>query len=343
MLHCLMVNIKQPQFYSLRQASEHIGIRFDSLKEAAQKGIYEHIIGPLASTGQGKGRRYQMTPGQINRLKTHLHEKDRVVLRILAMGGGIQTTALMLMALEGILNPAPDGTMFIDLGWESSKTYENLRQLQRMAEAKGHPFKWVKGESIFEDLLAASFGQKMARTPPFFLKNQHGKRAQIGRDCTSHYKAERMAHEIRKMLGYPAGKTVSGRVEVMLGISTDEAHRLNNNSKYTWIDNRFPLIDLNMSREDCEAFIASRNFEIPPKSACLGCPYRPNAEWKEMKENRPEEFKQVVFIDNAIRRGINKIKDPLFIHQTLKPISEVDFDGSRKDGFGNDCSGMCAT
>jgi 3'-phosphoadenosine 5'-phosphosulfate sulfotransferase (PAPS reductase)/FAD synthetase len=51
-------------------------------------------------------------------------------LRALSLGAGVQSTALALMAVEGVL-PLPDVAIFSDTGWEPAKVY---RQVARIAE-----------------------------------------------------------------------------------------------------------------------------------------------------------------------------------------------------------------
>ena len=48
--------------------------------------------------------------------------------------------------------------------------------------------------------------------------------------------------------------------------------------------------------------------------------------------------------DKKIREGWGKIKDNLYLHQSRKPINEVDLEETKDnqlDLFENDCEGQC--
>lgn len=331
-------------YISRNEAAAMIGMNAISLKEASARGTYDEVTGPVHTTGEGSAKRYWYTKEQVEAIRAY-RDPDYIRLRMLAMGGGVQTTALLLMHLKGLLDPAPDCTAFMDLGWESEETYDNVRKLQRMSEEGGLPFHWVKTESIEQALIDGAADRSVrVNAPPFYVHSDRtNKAAQITRECTGAYKINSMNKFIRNdLLKTRPGEQVRGRVEIMLGISTDEAHRISA-SRTGWIDNTFPLIEMGMSRTDCIKFIEDYGFRVPPKSACLGCPYRSNKEWAKMKEETPHEFAQVVQIDAIIRSGLGSVRRPLFVHSSLKPLGEVVFDKSTKEGWGNECSGMCAT
>jgi hypothetical protein len=140
----------------------------------------------------------------------------------------------------------------------------------------------------------------MVQSPPFFLRTAGGTRAQLARNCTGTYKVEVMRVKLRELLGIPARSWMRQRVEVWLGITTDEAHRLNNHSRTPWLINRFPLTEKGLSREDCVQWLKAHGYAVPPKSACLGCPYRPDSDWSEMKIKRSGISRSV---DRALRVG----------------------------------------
>lgn len=326
--------------YYKKDVAALLGIRYDTFKKNVQKGMYDHLIGPIATDERG-WRAYSQE--QVDKLVAWYNKAD-VKLRCIAMGGGVQSTAMLLMHFEREWDPPPDCAMFVDLGWESEKTYRNLTRLQKLSSEAGFPFYWIKARNIRSDLLAAANNRKhLIKSPPFFVRTVEGKKGQLSRNCTASYKIEVMRAELRRLLDMPARKWMRHRVEVWLGITTDEAHRLNNNSRIPWVINRFPLTERDLSREDCVAWLQQRHYEVPPKSACLGCPYRPDADWLEMKLRRPEEWNSVVEVDRAIRGGINLVREPLYLHSSLRPIEEVTLGNANRGLWGEECSGHCAT
>lgn len=67
--------------------------------------------------------------------------------------------------------------------------------------------------------------------------------------------------------------------------------------------------------------------------------------WK-LKENKPEVFQIMVNVDAKIRDSSKKgEKNPIYLHPSCKPLSEVKFKNENNyklfQDFKNDCSGNC--
>jgi hypothetical protein len=102
-----------------------------------------------------------------------------------------------------------------------------------------------------------------------------------------------------------------------------------------------------MTKAECIQWMIDQNLPVPPKSACIFCPYQSNSRWRDSKENRPEEFAQSVELDHAIRDSVHRgIQQPAYLHKSCKPLDQVDFDDPTYDltdlVFG-ECSGNCGT
>ena len=129
-----------------------------------------------------------------------------------------------------------------------------------------------------------------------------------------------------------------------MGISTDEFTRMKP-SRVQYIEHIWPLIDeLNMSRNDCMNWLERKGYKVPPKSACLGCPYHNHSQWRDIKNSTPKEFEETCLIDEHIR--ISETSNDLFyLHPSLKPLRDVDFRTMEEKGqlnfFINECEGMC--
>ena len=156
---------------------------------------------------------------------------------------------------------------------------------------------------------------------------------------------------IRELLGLrprqrvPAGTTV----ELWLGISTDEAIRMKT-SRDRWTTNRYPLIEVGMSRSDCLNWWKERYDRPLERSACVACPFQSRHRWVETKRRWPEVFAEAVEIDADLRdsnQGLALDKTP-YLHTLRMPLAqavaldeaEMGDDGHR-DGFGNECEGHC--
>ena len=57
-------------------------------------------------------------------------------MRVLSLGAGVQSTTLLLMAVEGIL-PGLDCAIFADTGWEPARVYEHLDRVSAVAAGGG--------------------------------------------------------------------------------------------------------------------------------------------------------------------------------------------------------------
>jgi len=127
-----------------------------------------------------------------------------------------------------------------------------------------------------------------------------------------------------------------------MGISVDEVQRAKNN-QHKYITNEFPLLDLRMKRTDCLAWLDKHNYTAP-RSACIGCPYHSDYEWRRIKQN-PIEWADVVLFDKALRTIETKLDSEMYLHKSCKPLDEVDLRTEEEKGqytlFDNECEGMC--
>ncbi len=125
-------------------------------------------------------------------------------------------------------------------------------------------------------------------------------------------------------------------------ISKDEITRMKP-SWYPYILNRHPLIEANMSRQDCINWMNKNNFIIPEKSACICCPFHDDKYWKNLKIKYPTEFADAVALDKEIRTISRNKNIKNYTHRSCKPLDEVDFDPDKNqlDMFENECEGVC--
>lgn len=154
---------------------------------------------------------------------------------------------------------------------------------------------------------------------------------------------------IRRKLRELAGLTrkrspVEAVVEAWIGISTDEIIRAKPSFE-PWQVKRFPLIEQRMSRRDCLAWLRRHDYPVPPKSACIGCPFHDNARWRHMRDHDVEAWEDTVAVDLALRTGLRGIRGEVFLHRSCVPLDEADLstaaDYGQLDLFANECEGMC--
>ncbi|KQY78630.1 hypothetical protein ASD52_01930 [Ensifer sp. Root142] len=258
-------------------------------------------------------------------------------LRVLSMGAGVQSTTLALMAAHGEIGPMPDCAIFADGEAEPAGVYEQVRWLQS-DNVLPFPIHTVTAGSLKKEIEDAAAGLNgMSARPPFFVKSSKGRLGQVNRQCTQDYKIDPIRKTQRELLGYrPRQRIPDAQVEVWIGISTDEVVRAGA-SWENWSTNRYPLLEMRMSRQDCEAWLIKRGYPVPMKSACTFCPYRSDAEWRILRETDPAAFADACAIDALIRdmHQHGKIRGELFVHRSGRPLSEIDLTTAEERGQGN--------
>lgn len=259
---------------------------------------------------------------------------------ILSLGAGVQSTTMLLMAMAGEFDSAPEVAIFADTGWEPRAVYDHLAWLESISTI---PIERVSVGNIREDTLTGrlpSAGvqcEKAFITMPLYVDSR-GKSTPLRRQCTSEYKLRPLRACVRKHLE----KYGARQADLWIGISTDEAHRMRD-SGVGYIRNHYPLIEAGISRADCLKWCADHGYAIPPRSACIGCPFHRDSEWRRLQDS-PEEWRQAVEFDRQIR-VLPRITGNAYLHRSLTPLDAIDFrtpeDGGQLTLFGQDCEGMC--
>lgn len=283
--------------------------------------------------------------------------RNRKPFRSLSLGAGVQSTVLALMAARGEHDlPKPDVAIFADTGWEPPSVYEHLDWLEsqlnyEVVRVQASDIPGNGSGSIRENILAGTNpnGRDYLGIPAF-LTNADGSHAMASRQCTSKYKIDPINYHLRQRIGAEPGRRApkDKHVEIWMGISVDEIYR-QKPSREEWATNRYPLIELGFSRAQLQDWF-KRNYpdRYLPRSACVGCPYKSDAEWKWLQVNDPASFNDAVFIDRALR-DIPVVKNAItrkgaaYLHRSRTPLSDVNFDDQidYDDFMLQECEGVC--
>lgn len=247
--------------------------------------------------------------------------------RVLSLGAGVQSTVLALKACNGEL-PGLDAAIFADTGWEPPSVYEQVDRLSDELARVGIVFHRVSSGDLRSDTLDPD--HRFASVP-YFTKNADGSDGMGRRQCTSEYKLKPIKRKVREILGYPHPTPVPKGVyaEQWIGFSTDEIHRVRDRLDVNYSRPRYPLLELDMSRKDCVRWLTAAGWGHTAKSACIGCPFHGNAQWRDLRDNHPEQWADAVDFDRQIRKGGASAK-PLdgeaFLHTSRVPLELAPID-----------------
>ena len=248
--------------------------------------------------------------------------------RVISLGAGVQSTVLSLMADRGLFGPKPDCAIFADTHWEPENVYQHLDWLE--AQLSFPVYRVDNGRSLLEDVKArVNHDGRPFDTLPLYLRDEHGKTQGLSkRQCTTNYKIMPIRQTIRsKLLGLAPRQRVKKdtMVEQWMGISTDETMRIKPSGE-KWLLNVYPLIDADMSREDCKAWFEEHYpARFLPRSACVGCPFHTPDEWVRVRESDPEAFAEACEIDEILRMPgrSDAMNYTQFLHKRRIPLAEA--------------------
>lgn len=272
-------------------------------------------------------------------------------IKVLSMGAGVQSTTLLYMMLDGKL-PKADHIVFADTGWEPQAVYDHLENLKLLIEKADIKFHLVRAaprkaskRTITGDLRADALAdaESFISIPAYTLNN--GKKGMLKRQCTYDYKIQPVLKKLREIVGLKTGERCKEvRVAQMFGISLDESQRMRDPA-FSWIRNDYPLVDLRITRQDCLNYCAEHGYSKPPRSACIGCPFKSNMEWRIVKET-PTEWADVIDFDHQLRTNARLgLKGSPYLHSQCVPLGEADIRSEAEQGilslFDMECEGMC--
>ena len=273
--------------------------------------------------------------------------RGRKNLQILSLGAGVQSSCMALMAEHGHEGfKKPDCAIFADTGWEPAAVYRHLDWLENELS---YPVYRVSAGNIRDDLLEGHTPTgKNFISIPVYTVGPDGKPGLSKRQCTSEYKLKPIFDKIRTLLEITPGKRAAKdqHADVWIGITTDEVQRMKP-SREEYITNQHPFIEKGISRQQLVDWFDRNNpgRELP-RSACIGCPFRSNAEWKHLQNQDLSEFEDAAFVDDALRQmpRLSELSDgEMYLNRGRIPLREVNLDTMLTDTEikEDECEGMC--
>ena len=277
-------------------------------------------------------------------------------ISVLSLGAGVQSSTLLLMSIKGEL-PKLDAAVFADTGWEPQEVYDHCDWLKAESENNGIPFYILKSGDLRQHTIDGklrgikSKGEQFVSIPLHVLKD-NGEKAIVRRQCTRQYKVEPIQRFLKsEILGLDKHSRWPKEpvIDLWFGISSDEAVRIRNPEE-KWKNHIYPLCNMPSNyfkkpynRQRCVAWLG-RNYKDRriPRSACVGCPFKTNREWRYLRDQFPDEWIDVVKVDESLR---TKGQGDTYLHSSCTPLKDANLGDDPNQlmfgGFGNECLGYC--
>jgi hypothetical protein len=282
-------------------------------------------------------------------------------MKVFSLGLGVQSTAMYYLSSLGKL-PRADFAIFADPGNEEPETYKYLQHLKIWQnQNNGIPIIIAKPQSILSKHIVKGLNSDSRFVSiPAYTISETGKKGMIRRQCTSEFKIKIIDKKIRELRGYKKYER-NKPVEIWLGITTDEITRMKEPYKtekykvfvYPFLNEKIYFENkiikysspnmLKWNRQQCAGYITQLGQPLPIKSACTFCPYKSDAAWNDIKQNKPKLWNWLIEFDKKIRNGSKKgFVQPLFLHRSCKPLEDVELlPDLNKSEF--NCSALCHT
>lgn len=255
-------------------------------------------------------------------------------LRLIAHGGGIQTTAMSILWARGDLSF--DAAVMANVGDDSEnpETIAYIEQYMKPYMRKHNlPF-YIVQKTRKDGSLDTIYQRLMRPTKSIGIPvKMSGNGAPGRRSCTFDFKIEQLDQFCRRFRD-------GHDVHMAIGFTLDEVERVkpNTDEETPWKENIWPLLDempKALTRQDCINIILSEGMPLPPKSACIWCPFHRPKHWQWMRIHRPVLFWQSVDLErfiNAKRAALGL--DPVYFHRKLVPLDQATTDHEQLELFG---------
>lgn len=254
-------------------------------------------------------------------------------LRVVAHGGGVQSTALLVLSAQRKIDFPVH--LFCNVGDDS----EHPASLKYVREVS-IPYANEHGVELLELHRTWKDGRE-----PLTLKQLELHRkgvsipmrgaltgAPMSRGCTADFKVAVISKWLRAH-----GATKETPATIGIGFSVDEMERAKQSQDAREI-RQFPLLELGLTRQDCLNLIADAGLPEPGKSSCYFCPFHRPQVWAEMRRDEPELFEKAAQFEDDIRaKEIEAGRPAPFLTRLGRPLRECI--GPAQDtlpGFGSD-------
>jgi len=220
--------------------------------------------------------------------------------QILNYGGGMQTIAMCVLVATSTL-PKPDAVIAADTGREVQSTWAYAETYARpLLASVGLPLHIAPHSLSTVDV----YGKNNDLLMPVYTAT-----GKLPTYCSTEWKARAVNRYARQELG------IIGSITNWIGFSFDERRRVKGEA-----GRRFPLIDLMLTRADCERIVLDAGLPLPRKSRCEVCPHQHPAEWLEVYDD-PAAWARACALDEELRA--NDERGGVWLHESRRPLRDL--------------------
>lgn len=249
-------------------------------------------------------------------------------MRIISYGGGVQSTAMVIMAathnaeFEAACGGPIDAAVMANVGDDSEhpQTIDYVRNvMQPWAAELDFPVvmaERINKQGVKETLYSRQMNEERRALIPVRL----GTTGAPGfRECTGDFKIKVISKWLKAN-----GVNKDNKATVVLGISVDEFQRIGKPADRPNEKRIYPLIEMGMSRADCQQVPPKHGLPVPGKSACYFCPFKRPSDWAEMRRDYPDLFDKSAALERRINENRRKLdKDNVWFTRFNKPLHEA--------------------
>lgn len=215
-------------------------------------------------------------------------------VRVLSYGGGLDSFAMLVDAIAR--GELPDLCVFADVGdperedpGEWPETYRHVREVAMpLAQAHGIEFVWL--DSTMEPVR----GQRSLWAYYRHTTSMPGRQSRM---CTSAAKVDRIRRYLKRR--FP-----SDQLEVWIGFEAGEEERVERDPHAKgqgWRVSRFPLVEQGICRCRAEALVRAAGHPVPPKSACVFCPFGTRGDFARLRAELPGTFARLEDLERGAK------------------------------------------
>ena len=221
--------------------------------------------------------------------------------QFISFSGGVESSTMCVL----FGNKAD--AIFADTGFEHQQIYDRIELVE----------KWVQNFHRSDFKIHKVKNEKYG-TLPEYIKSSHFYPNFKTRYCTRMFKIEPIDNFLKQFES----------AEIMIGLNADEigqrtgAHGLITTVKYS-----YPLADNGLNRAACIAILKKAGLypEFPPymkRGGCKGCFYKSDKEFLAMAALNPEEFNEVLEIEEELNQYFT-IRNKFFSIRPKKTMAQI--------------------